>query len=118
MQFVAWNCNGCSIAPLADYASNPVFQELPDEDTYFLNSDEQIYLDLRHSKGYTNKLEKLRRDESDLLLKIEFKNALQKKMRLRVWGYLQGEYLYLLTNCGLTMNYKTHTIEKEKYLAC
>ena len=34
-QFVAWNCNGSSIAPLADYINNPIFQELPDENAYY-----------------------------------------------------------------------------------
>ena len=34
-QFVAWNCNGSSVAPLTEYMNNPIFQELPDEDTYF-----------------------------------------------------------------------------------
>ena len=28
-QFVTWNCNGCSIAPLADYIINPIYQKLP-----------------------------------------------------------------------------------------
>ena len=33
-QFVAWNCNGSSVAPLSDYMDNPIFQELPDEDLF------------------------------------------------------------------------------------
>ena len=31
-QFVAWNCNGSSVAPLTDYMDNPIFRELPDEE--------------------------------------------------------------------------------------
>ena len=30
-QFVAWNCNGSSVAPLTEYMNNPIFQELPDK---------------------------------------------------------------------------------------
>ena len=29
-QFVAWNCNGASVAPLTEYMDNPIFTELPD----------------------------------------------------------------------------------------
>ena len=34
-QFLAWNCNGSSVAPLTEYMNNPIFRELPDEDKYF-----------------------------------------------------------------------------------
>ena len=34
-QFLAWSCNGSSVAPISDYIDNPIFQELPDEKTYF-----------------------------------------------------------------------------------
>ena len=103
MQFVAWNCISCPIASLTDYTNDPIFQQLPDKDTYFSDSDKRIYLDLWESKGYTNKFEKLRRDDSDLVLTVELKNVLQKKMHLRVWGYSQGEYLYLLSDRSLAM---------------
>ena len=33
-QFVAWNCNGSSVAPLVDYMDNPIYRELPNEDEY------------------------------------------------------------------------------------
>ena len=32
-------------------------------------------------------------------------------MRLRVWGYKNGEYLYMLTDGSLTLQYKTYTIK-------
>ena len=49
-QFVAWHCNGSSVAPLTDYMDNPIFRELPNEDEYFsLKSDQRVYLDLRAS---------------------------------------------------------------------
>ena len=51
-QFVAGNCNGSSIAPMTDYMNNPIFQELPDEDTYFsVKNDERVHLDPRASSG-------------------------------------------------------------------
>ena len=42
-QFVAWSCDGWSIAPLIDYIHNSVYQELIEETDYFGNkSDERI----------------------------------------------------------------------------
>ena len=32
-----------------------------------------------------------------------------KKMRLRVWGYSNSEYLYMLTDGNLTLKYKRYT---------
>ena len=36
-------------------------------------------------------------------------------MRLRVWGYTNGEYIYiyLLHDGSLTLNYKTYTIKSQ-----
>ena len=34
-------------------------------------------------------------------------------MRLHVWGYSQGEYFYLLTERGLTIQYKSYGITKK-----
>ena len=39
-QFVAWNCNGSSVAPIVYYINKPIFQELPDEDKYFSHDDD------------------------------------------------------------------------------
>ena len=59
-QFVAWNCNGSSVAALTDYMNNRIFQELPDEDAYFdAKNDDGVYLDLRASSGYVKEAEKL-----------------------------------------------------------
>ena len=59
-QFITWSCNVSSVALITDYIDNPVFQELPNEDTYFsLKSDEKNYLDLRASSGYVKEAEKL-----------------------------------------------------------
>ena len=32
-------------------------------------------------------------------------------MRLRVWGYTNGEYLYMLTDGSLTLKWKTYIIK-------
>ena len=75
-QFPVWNCDNCSIAPITDYINNLIFQELPTEEKYFSKSDERIYINLSDSKGYTNEIEKLSRNDSELVLKIELKNPL------------------------------------------
>ena len=47
---------------------------------------------------------------SDLVLKIELKEALIRKMTLRVWVYSNGKYFYVLGPSGLTLKYKTYTV--------
>ena len=42
------------------------------------------------------------------------KSASTKKMRMRVTGYYQGEYLYSLSNNGLIMKYKENTVKRQK----
>ena len=106
----------CPIAPIEDYANNPIFHELPTKNDYFPNSDKRIYIDLRNSKGCTNEIEKLKQNYSNLVLKIELKNTLTKNMHLRVWGYSHDKYLYILTDRGLTVKYKTHTVVKDENL--
>ena len=87
MQYVPWASNDSSIAPLTEYSNNPIFQELPDKLTYFASSDKRMYLDMRTSKRNRERLEKIKRDDSDLTLKTNLKALLTKEMRLRVWGY-------------------------------
>ena len=87
-QFVAWNCNGSSVAPLTDYMDNPIFRELPDEEEYFdLKSDEKVYLDLRATSGYVKEAEKLERNDSKINLQITLKNAPSFNLRVRIWAY-------------------------------
>ena len=58
--FVAYYCEGCSAALLTQYKNNEIKQELTKEKDYFGdNSDERLYVAMRHSKGYTDKLENL-----------------------------------------------------------
>ena len=107
-QYIAWHCNGY----INDYINNPVFQELLLESDYFgTKSDEKIYIDLRDSLGYTDEIEKPSRSDSKLNVKIEFRNPLARKTRLRVWGYTNGEYLYMLTDGSLTLKWKTYIIK-------
>ena len=117
MQFVAWYCKGSSIIPLSDYVNNLTFQELPDLNNYFTNSDEKMFIDLRRGKGYTGELEKINRDDSDLTITVTLKATTTKKIRLRVTGHYQSEYLYLLSNEGLIMNYKVYGVSKPNSIA-
>ena len=95
-------------------AINPITQELNDKDDYFGDeSDKKIYVDLRDSRGYTNKLEKASRYDSELTITIELTNALTKEMKLRIWGYTNGEYLYMQGDGALTLKYKTYTIKSQ-----
>ena len=63
---------------------------MPEESAYFIISDEWIYLDLRDSMGYTDEMEKLKRNNSKLILKIELRNPLTKK-----WGFVTGYRLWV-----------------------
>ena len=83
---------------------------MPEETGYFTTSEERIFLDLRDSMGYIDETKKLSRNDSKLILKTELKNPLTKKMRLCVWGYSMGEYLYMLPKSRLTLKYKTYSI--------
>ena len=95
-QIAAWYCKGSNITPLPNYANTPVFQELPTQSEYFTTADEKIFIDLRREKVYTDKLEKLHRNDSYLTVTINIKVGAARKMRLRVTGYFQGKYLYSL----------------------
>ena len=78
--------------------NNPIYQELIDENDYFeTKSDERIYLDLRASSKYTNEAEKLEKNDSEITLSILLKPAATRKLRLIVWAYSVGEYLYILS---------------------
>ena len=56
-----------------------MFQELPTQSEYFIFVDEKIFIDLRCRKGYTNEIEKLNKDDSDLTITIHSKQQQQKK---------------------------------------
>ena len=112
-QFVAWSCNGSSVAPLTDYMNNKIYQELIEEDDYFdVRSDEGLYLDLTASSGYVKEAEELEQNNSKINLHIMLKNAATKKLRLRVWTHSLGEYLYILTKNGLILRHRTNAINQ------
>ena len=113
-QFATWSCNGSSIAPLTDYINNPIYQELIDKEDYNkVKSDNRIYLELRASSGYMNKAKKLERNDSKINVSIQLKAAATKKLRLRVWAYAIGEYLYILSKNGLTLRHRTYAINQD-----
>ena len=68
---------------------------------------------MQRSQGYSDELEKLTRDESGLAVVINLKEAVKKKMRLRIVGYSQAEYWYALSNKGYIISYKNYNISKE-----
>ena len=103
-QFVAWNGNGSSVVPLSEYMDNPIYQELPDENTYYsAKSDERVYLDLRASSGYVKEAEKLERNDSKINLQITLKDVADFNLRVRIWAYSLSEYLYVLSKSRLTL---------------
>ena len=67
---------------------------------------------MRRSKGYTDELEKINRDDSGIALTITLKAVAAKKLRYRITGWSQGEYWYLLSNRGYSMSYKNYNISK------
>ena len=111
---VAKACDGCSTAPLTQYKNNEIYQEITEDKFPDNDTDDRIYIDMRKSKGYTDELEKLNRDESSLAVTIGLKKAAAKKLRLRITGYSKAEYCYLLSNKGYIMSYKNYDISKDE----
>ena len=58
---------------------------------------------LQDSLQYTSEMEKPSQNNSILTTIIELNSALTHKMRLRVWGYSNGKYLYMAVDGGLTL---------------
>ena len=77
--FVAFVTEGSSIVAESEYMNNEVRQELPNRNTYFTDSDERVYIDIRRSKGFTGELERVNRDDSDLTVTVDLKAAATKK---------------------------------------
>ena len=76
-------------------------------------ANERVYLDPRASAGYTSEVEKLERNDYKINLFIQPKNFAAHKLRLRVWAYSLGEYLYVLSRQGLMLERKTYSIGHE-----
>ena len=86
---------------------NPIYQELPDENTYYsAKSDERVYLDLRASSGYVKEAEKLERNNSKINLQITLKDVADFNLRVRIWAYSLSEYLYVLSKSRLTLKHR------------
>ena len=110
---IAQQCKDCSKEPLTQYKNNEIYQEITGEDDYTTNdTDDRVWIDMRRSKGYTDELEKINRDDSGMALIIGFKKATTGKLTLRITGYSQGEYGYLLSNKGYVMSFKNYDISK------
>ena len=59
--FIEKQCNGCSTAPPTQYKNNEIYQEITAEDDYTTNNtDDRIWIEMRRSKGHTDKLEKIK----------------------------------------------------------
>ena len=99
--------------PLSDYINNLLFQKLISGDDYFeLKSDEIMYLDHIARSGYVKEAEKIEQNDSKINIHIMLKEAPTKKLRLRVWAYSFGEYLYILSKNELTLTHRTYTINQ------
>ena len=110
--FVGWATGqGCTVGPLTQYANNEIYKELIKYENYYskTKSDEKLYVDLRRGRGYSNELERIVRNAT-LCFAVMLQNAAVKKMKLRVVGYYQGEYIYSMTNLGLLLSYKDYGI--------
>ena len=68
----------------------------------------EIVRDIREGE-----LEKLRRDDSNLVQYLHLKGATTQKMKLQVFENSQGECLYIFINKSLTIKYKTYSIVKK-----
>ena len=111
--FLVFQCNGCSAAPLSQYKSNEIYQEITTEENYITaNTDDRILTDWQRNKGYTEELEKITRDDSSLGVVVTLKKVAAKKMRLRIVGYSQAEYRLAFSNKGYIMPYQNY-ISKE-----
>ena len=56
---------------------------------------------------------KLERNDSKIDLHLLLKSAATKNLRVRVWAYSIGEYLYILSKSGMTLRHRTYAINDE-----
>ena len=62
-------------------------------------------MDLRACSGYVKEAEKRESNDSKVLLHILLKEAATKKIKIKVWSYSLGEYLYILSKKGFTLRH-------------
>ena len=117
--FVAYFCGkGSIMTPITKCMNNEIEQDIIKEKKCFTDeSDEKIFIDMRRSKGYTDELEELSRNDADTDLKILLTKAAEKNIRLKVLAYLQAEYWYAITNRGKVFTYKNYSIKKDEDIA-
>ena len=117
--FVAYFCGkGSSMTRITKYINNEIKQDMIKEKKYFSEeSDEKIFIDMRRSKGYTDELDELSRNDADIDLTILLTKAAEKNMRLKVLAYLQAEYWHAITNRGKVFTYKNYSIKKHEDIA-
>ena len=110
----AHECKGYSSASLSQFVNNPIYQDMTREEDWSKSfKDDRLFIDLRRSKGYTDELEKIYRDDSQLSLTINLKTATTKKLRFRITAWSQGKYWYTLNQKGYVMSYKNYNISKQ-----
>ena len=99
---VAHSCDGCSSGPLTQYKNNPVYQEITDEDNFIDNTRyDCIYIYTRRSKGYTDELEKINRNDSGIALTISLNEAAAKKSKIQNYRVFSSRKLALIIKQGL-----------------
>lgn len=81
-QSVAYNSNGCSVTPLADYLHKKIFQELPPKPDYFSTPNGRVYIDVR---------------DRNLILHLHLKRVPSIKMKKQVLDILKNISTLLLT---------------------
>ena len=112
--FLASQCNDCSTAPLSQNKNNKIFQEITKEKNYTTaNIEDRILNDLRRSKGDTDELDKITRDDSGLGVVDTLKKEAAKKMRLRIVSYSQAEYWLAFSNKWYIISYQNYNISNE-----
>ena len=63
--------------------------------------------------GYTSEVEKLKINDSKIVLNRNLKNPAAKKLMLRSWAHSIGKYLYVLLRRGLTLRHKTYSTSQQ-----
>ena len=72
---------------------------------------------MKRSKGYTDKLEKLTRNDNDISVTVKLKAAATKKLRLKIVGYLQCDYFYTTSSVGQIMTFKRFNVTRDNNIA-
>ena len=78
--FAAYFCGkASSMTLITKYTNNEIKQDMIKEKKYFTDeSDEKIFIDMRCSKGYTDELEELSRNDANINLIILLTKAAEK----------------------------------------